>query len=165
MPIKAAVPILSPPNAIIRRLTVRVGKCILDCAPAPGQDNAHASLAKPRQGLHVITFPAFPAQEEAQITAELAVPLSISGAEPRLKLPTKISHVLDPSAGETISEASAAPTAMMVVSDRVGIVLLHGRPIGEGPIMISARGPIELHFPGVAQDFQKRKLPHEQHTY
>lgn len=165
VPIKAAVPIVSPPDAIMQRLTVRVGQCILDCAQAPGHDNAQASLAKPRPGLHVVTFPEFPAHDEAQITAELAAPLSISGIKPRLKLPTQIAHVLDPSAGETISDANTAPTAMVVVSDRAGIVLLHGRPIGEAPIMISARSPIELHFPGAAQDFQRRNMPNERHTY
>lgn len=160
-PVRAVLAFLSPPNAMVKSLTVRVGKrvCVMGAetdAEAPHDDDgeAPAHCAALREGVHIIVIRLLRPQEEVEVTADLMAPLTLSGRAARLQLPLRRSHAGLP-VRETASSARVEPSAVVIVSPTIGAALLHGKPLGLGPAMIGARRPVDLLFTEVGQEPQR----------
>lgn len=150
--LRAILPIMSPRNAVMQRLIVRVEKPVaittfqvLPYTPSACDEPAVLHHAEPGQGLHTVTVPALDPSDEVEVTAHLEVPLTIYGDETLLRLPMKIAHVL--SVQETALSGRVELTAILLVSERVGNVWMERHVIGESPVMVPILDPIELRFP------------------
>ncbi|WP_036281770.1 hypothetical protein [Methylocystis sp. ATCC 49242] len=155
-PINVVLTLLSPPGAIMWGPSARIGKNDFVLAletPEKARKPMRVSYMPLQRGAHVVTLRSIPLANEVQIEARILAQLSFSGESPRLPIPMAFADVFLMGTLKTVPIPEERAIAVLLVSPQSGLALLHGRPVGDAPVIVAADEPLELIFPDAQTGF------------